>query len=91
MHRANLSLQARLLLLEPTEVGAECRPFVDLAVQNLAENAMMLLMIGIYTLAVRAHAPITGIAAAFGAVLSLSIAGLWVHRVRKLKVATARQ
>lgn len=62
-----------------------------IAVQNLAENAMMLLMIGIYTLAVRAHAPITGIAAAFGAVLSLSIAGLWVHRVRKLKVATARQ
>ena len=60
-----------------------------IAVQNLAENGMMLLMIGVYTLAVRAHAPITGIAAAFGAALALSIAGLWVHRARKLKITTA--
>jgi LPLT family lysophospholipid transporter-like MFS transporter len=60
-----------------------------IAVQNLAENGMMLLMIAIYTLAVRAHAPINGIAAAFGAALALSIAGLWVHRARKLKITTA--
>jgi hypothetical protein len=33
------------------------------AVQNLAENAAMLLMIGVYMLALRAHAPITAIAA----------------------------
>jgi LPLT family lysophospholipid transporter-like MFS transporter len=59
------------------------------AVQNLAENSTMLLMIAIYTLALRANAPITGIAAAFGAALSLSIAGLWIHRARRLKVTTA--
>lgn len=53
-----------------------------IAVQNLIENAAMLVMIGIYTLAVRANAPITAIAAGFGAALSLSIAGLWIHRAR---------
>jgi MFS transporter, LPLT family, lysophospholipid transporter len=60
-----------------------------IAVQNLAENSTMLLMIGIYTLAVRAHAPITGIAAGFGAMLALSIGALWLHRARRLKVTTA--
>jgi MFS transporter, LPLT family, lysophospholipid transporter len=59
------------------------------AVQNLAENAAMLLMIGVYMLALRAHAPITAIAAGFGVALSLSIGGLWIHRVRRLKVTTA--
>jgi LPLT family lysophospholipid transporter-like MFS transporter len=59
------------------------------AVQNLAENAAMLLMIGVYMLALRAGAPITAIAAAFGGALSLSIAGLWIHRSRRLKVTTA--
>jgi LPLT family lysophospholipid transporter-like MFS transporter len=59
------------------------------AVQNLAENSAMLLMIAIYTLALRANAPITGIAAGFGAALALSMAGLWVHRARRLKVTTA--
>ncbi len=59
------------------------------AVQNLAENAAMLLMIGVYMLALRAHAPITTIAAGFGVALSLSIGGLWIHRTRRLKVTTA--
>jgi LPLT family lysophospholipid transporter-like MFS transporter len=53
-----------------------------IAVQNLAENSMMLLMVGLYTLAVRAGAPIIGLAAVFGATLSLSIGALWVHRWR---------
>jgi LPLT family lysophospholipid transporter-like MFS transporter len=60
------------------------------AVQNLAENAAMLLMIGIYMLALRAHAPITAIAAGFGAALSLSIAGLWIHRASSRAAAAAR-
>lgn len=59
------------------------------AVQNLAENAAMLIMIGVYMLALRAGAPITAIAAGFGGALSLSIGGLWIHRSRKLKVTTA--
>jgi LPLT family lysophospholipid transporter-like MFS transporter len=53
-----------------------------IAVQNLAENGAMLVMIGLYTLAVRAGMPISGIAGVFGAVLSIAIAVLWVHRVR---------
>ncbi len=54
-----------------------------IAVQNLAENASMLVMIGLYTLAVRAGASITGIAMVFGLGLSASIGILWVHRVRR--------
>jgi MFS transporter, LPLT family, lysophospholipid transporter len=50
------------------------------AVQNLAENSAMLLMIGFYTLTVRAGAPVTGIAASFGAALSLAIGALWLRR-----------
>jgi LPLT family lysophospholipid transporter-like MFS transporter len=53
-----------------------------IAVQNLAENGAMLLMIGLYTLAARAGIPITHIAAVFGAGLSLAIGALWVYRAR---------
>jgi LPLT family lysophospholipid transporter-like MFS transporter len=53
-----------------------------IAVQNLAENAAMLLMIGLYTLAARAGMPVVNIAAVFGSALSLAIVLLWVSRVR---------
>ena len=53
-----------------------------IAVQNLAENTMMLLMVGLYTLVLRAGAPIIGLAAGFGATLALSIGALGVHRWR---------
>ncbi|HEX3835672.1 MAG TPA: lysophospholipid transporter LplT [Steroidobacteraceae bacterium] len=53
-----------------------------IAVQNLAENGAMLLMIGLYTLAVHAGAAVVHIAAVFGAALSAAIALLWVYRVR---------
>jgi MFS transporter, LPLT family, lysophospholipid transporter len=53
-----------------------------IAVQNLAENTAMLLLIGLYTLAVRAGSPIRAIAGIFGASLSISIGGLWLHRIR---------
>ncbi len=49
----------------------------------------MLLMLGLYTLAVSAHAPVTTIAAGFGAALSLSIGGLWIYRVRNRASAAA--
>ena len=61
-----------------------------IAVQNLAENTAMLVMIGLYTLAVRAGAPIVGIAGLFGAGLAVAIAWLWGHRVRNRGVGTAR-
>ncbi len=54
-----------------------------IAVQNLAENASMLVMIGFYTLAVRAGASIISIAMIFGLGLSVTIGILWVHRVRR--------
>jgi LPLT family lysophospholipid transporter-like MFS transporter len=53
-----------------------------IAAQNLAENIAMLLMVGLYTLVVRAGAPIVPLAAGFGAALSLSIGVLWVLRSR---------
>jgi LPLT family lysophospholipid transporter-like MFS transporter len=53
-----------------------------IAVQNLAENTAMVVMIGLYTLAVRARTPVVSIAGLFGAALAVAIAWLWVHRVR---------
>jgi MFS transporter, LPLT family, lysophospholipid transporter len=53
-----------------------------IAVQNLAENTAMLLMLGLYTIVVRAGAPIPGLAAGFGAALAVSIGTLWLHRAR---------
>ena len=55
------------------------------AVQNLAENSAMLVMIGVYTLTVRAGAPVTGIAAGFGGALAVAIGGLWVRRRRVVR------
>jgi LPLT family lysophospholipid transporter-like MFS transporter len=55
-----------------------------IAVQNLAENLMMLLMIGGYTLAVRAGGRVSVIALGFGGFLATAIALLWAYRVRKV-------
>jgi LPLT family lysophospholipid transporter-like MFS transporter len=57
------------------------------AVQNLAENSAMLLMIGFYSLAIRAGAPVTGIAVGFGAALALAIGILWMRRRWLTRVA----
>jgi len=48
-----------------------------IAVQNLAENTAMLVLIGLYTLVDRAGAPVGPTAAGFGAALSLAIGLLW--------------
>jgi len=50
------------------------------AVQNLAENTSMLLMVGLYTLVIRAGAPVRATAAGFGAALSLALGVLWLWR-----------
>jgi LPLT family lysophospholipid transporter-like MFS transporter len=59
-----------------------------IAVQNLVEYTTMLVMVGIYALAVRAGAPITGLAAGFGGALALSIGALWLHRARSRPTAS---
>jgi MFS transporter, LPLT family, lysophospholipid transporter len=53
------------------------------AVQNLAENAMMLVMIGIYSVLTLAGSSVMALAAGFGAFMSVSIVGLWLYRGKK--------
>ncbi|HLW24321.1 MAG TPA: lysophospholipid transporter LplT [Steroidobacteraceae bacterium] len=60
-----------------------------IALQNLAENAAMLLMVGLYTLALRAGAPVTSVAAGFGLALTLGIAGLWWQQARGARLPRA--
>jgi LPLT family lysophospholipid transporter-like MFS transporter len=54
-----------------------------IAVQNLVENSTMLLMIGGYSLAVRANVPVSGIATTFGLLLAASIGTLLLLRRRR--------
>ena len=56
-----------------------------IAVQNLCENSVMLLMIGLYISIVRAGASISVVAASFGAAVSLAIACLWIYRRRSTR------
>ncbi|MGE0969270.1 lysophospholipid transporter LplT [Klebsiella sp. WOUb02] len=48
-----------------------------IAVQNLGENVAMLLMLGFYSMAVKAGIPVVGIGVVFGAAFALAIASLW--------------
>jgi LPLT family lysophospholipid transporter-like MFS transporter len=54
-----------------------------IAIQNLAENSVMLLMIGLYTLAQWMNMPVAAIACLFGLGLTVAMAVLWVDRVRR--------
>ncbi|MCY0773907.1 lysophospholipid transporter LplT [Enterobacter cloacae complex sp. 2022EL-00788] len=54
-----------------------------IAVQNLGENMAMLLMLGVYSLAVKAGAPVVAIGVGFGALFALAIAGLWIWQRRR--------
>ena len=60
-----------------------------IAIQNLGENATMLVMIGFYALLVRAGVSINLIALVFGIAFSLAIAGLWAYRRSYLRLAAA--
>ena len=52
-----------------------------IAIQNLSENTLMLLMVGLYTLTSRAGVSVDATAIGFGLCLAASIAALWyVHR-----------
>lgn len=48
-----------------------------IAVQNLGENTAMLLMLGLYSLAVKVGLPVVGVGLGFGAIFALAIAVLW--------------
>jgi MFS transporter, LPLT family, lysophospholipid transporter len=51
-----------------------------IAIQNLSENTMMLLMVGLYTITDRAGASVNATAIGFGVGLATCIAGLWIYR-----------
>lgn len=54
-----------------------------IAVQNLGENTAMLLMLGLYSLAVKAGLPVVSIGVGFGALFALAITGLWIWQRRR--------
>ncbi|MEZ6224375.1 lysophospholipid transporter LplT [Klebsiella pneumoniae] len=54
-----------------------------IAVQNLGENVAMLLMLGLYSLAVSVGVPPVAVGIGFGAVFAVAIAALWVWGRRK--------
>lgn len=51
-----------------------------IAVQNFGENLAMLVMLGLYTLAVRAELPVVATGTGFGALFALAIAALWLKQ-----------
>jgi LPLT family lysophospholipid transporter-like MFS transporter len=53
------------------------------AVQNGMENLTMLLMLSLYTGLSRSGVSVQGLAAGFGAPLSVAILGLWLYRAKK--------
>jgi len=60
-----------------------------IAIQNLAENSAMLLLIGLYTAVERAQFPVQAVAVGFGGFLAIAIAALWVYRIANGKPARA--
>ncbi len=60
-----------------------------IAIQNLSENTLMLVMVGLYTLTSRAGLAVDTTATGFGLCLTASIGGLWVWRRRTSGAATA--
>lgn len=54
-----------------------------IAVQNLGENSAMLLMLGVYSLAVLVGVPAVAIGIGFGVLFALAIAALWIWQRRQ--------
>ncbi|HFD6144799.1 TPA: lysophospholipid transporter LplT [Salmonella enterica] len=54
-----------------------------IAVQNLGENSAMLLMLGLYSLAVLVGVPVVAIGIGFGVLFALAIAALWIWQRRQ--------
>lgn len=58
-----------------------------IAIQNLVENTLMLVMVGLYTLTARAGLSVSATAMTFGSSLAASIACLWLYHRRVSDVA----
>ncbi|KFC06177.1 lysophospholipid transporter [Trabulsiella guamensis ATCC 49490] len=54
-----------------------------IAVQNLGENGAMLIMLGLYSLAVKVGIPVVGVGIGFGVLFALAIAALWIWGRRR--------
>ncbi|WNP35442.1 lysophospholipid transporter LplT [Enterobacter kobei] len=54
-----------------------------IAVQNLGENAAMLIMLGLYSLAIKVGVPVVGVGVGFGTLFALAIAVLWIWQRRR--------
>ena len=54
-----------------------------IAVQNLGENSAMLLMLGLYSLAVWVGIPVVAVGIGFGGLFALAIAALWIWQRRQ--------
>lgn len=54
-----------------------------IAVQNLGENTAMLLMLGLYSLAIKVGVPVVGTGIGFGVLFALAIAALWIWQRRR--------
>lgn len=65
-----------------TGAGKKRRAGNAIAVQNLGENSAMLLMLGIYSLAVMVGIPVVPIGIGFGALFALAITALWIWQRR---------
>lgn len=59
-----------------------------IAVQNLGENVAMLVMLGLYALAVHAGVGVVVIGVGFGGLFALAIALLWIWHVRGQRAAS---
>lgn len=59
-----------------------------IAVQNLGENSAMLLMLALYTLAIKLGAPPVATGVGFGALFALSMAVLWGWHLAQKKAST---
>jgi len=53
------------------------------AVQNLGENSAMLIMLGLYSLAVMVDIPVVGVGVGFGVIFALAIVVLWLWGKRR--------
>ncbi|WON77990.1 lysophospholipid transporter LplT [Serratia sp. UGAL515B_01] len=54
-----------------------------IAVQNLGENTAMLLMLSLYSLAVKLSVPVIGLGIGFGVIFAMAIAALWLSQRAK--------
>ena len=54
-----------------------------IAVQNLGENSAMLIMLGLYSLAVAVNIPVVGVGIGFGVLFALAILALWLWGKRR--------